>query len=824
MTIENKGPGGSSSFGGNINKRLDEVRQQAAARQAAQLEAFEKKAHAEAQAKLEPAGDKAAVTGDAANPETSTITGPKGDQAITPAPSDVPFVLDNNHAALAGQPEDVRNAVATLTALSDRLAGSPAERTAAIAEALTSDPPLQQQLAALQKLPPEFKQLADEELAALNQAATPQALASMLKSQVDFKDLDGDTVGTLAKLAGTTQDPALRGELGSLATEAMNAGAITADKLQARPELGQFLLITKDAPDPAVRGQVQDTLRSVVNQVMDRQIGAGEKFNFDSIGKLQDAAKDLDAIAGAAGLKDAIGPAAKEVGQARFPHDDGGFSVGDFASDIGGAVGDVSGTALQVAASGVDGAGQLAGGAVEGATNVAADGLEVVHLDGEADALREKGKDAAASITDATDKASEVLDVAGTFAKDGLSGGAERLADDLIGPQIPAFKDQVDGFTGMLTNRLDRGDSVFINATVSAEVSEGAEIGFEVNGKGAKAEAGEKATASLTGGATLGRNPDGTISLTLELGGKAGVEETAGVKADLGAAKASVEAEAGISAEGKGKVTFKFDPTKPEDVARLKQFTEPQNVLAGSNPVGAVLITGPAVQDAMKNNLESTEFGGQVGANVGVKAQVDVGSITAKAGIEANAALGEKVKNNRDGSQEVTVFVRGGVSASASVGEKHTGLEAGATVGANGALGLTVKTDPNGQIVGISGEADGDVGAGVGSHDTTTVTHTLTPAGLAEANKRIAAGASPLTAFLDLQNQPGMSSASKRSTHTDDASLDFSAGADLFVGVDVGIDITVGHSKSKVEQLDPAASSLTQDVVQSGQGARIGVS
>ncbi|MDB5097105.1 MAG: hypothetical protein JWM80_1526, partial [Cyanobacteria bacterium RYN_339] len=69
-------------------------------------------------------------------------------------------------------------------------------------------------------------------------------------------------------------------------------------------------------------------------------------------------------------------------------------------------------------------------------------------------------------------------------------------------------------------------------------------------------------------------------------------------------------------------------------------------------------------------------------------------------------------------------------------------------------------------------------------------------------------------AFLDLQNQPGMSSASKRSTHTDDASLDFSAGADLFLGVDLALDVTVGHSTSTVTQLDPPASSLTQDVVQ----------
>jgi hypothetical protein len=797
---------------GNGGNAFDQLKQQLAAqakaREAEELKKFEEKARAEAaekQAKL--AADQAHVTDGAAQ------VGPTGAQAIAPSPDGLPPVLDANHASLAGQPDDVKAAVATLTRLSDGLAGSPAERAAAIAEALASDPPLDQQLGKLHGLPPELQQLADEEVATLKQAATPQELTRLLAGQVDFKDLPPDAVNQLARLAGTTQDADLRGQLGALGAEAMSAGALSADALQAHPELGQFLLINKDAPDDALRGQVQDTFRTVVNQVLDRQIGAGNAFGFEDLGKLKAAADDLNALAKAAGLQDAMGPATKQVADVRFPHGGGGF--GDFVSDVADVAGNAGGTVLHAGASVVDTAGQGIGAATEGAANVAADGLEAVHLDAQADAVREKGKDVADGVRDKTDKASAALDVAGSLAEGGVTGAANDLADHLMGTgQIPAFKDQVDGFTGLITNRLDRGDSVFINATVSADVKAGAVIGAEANGKGAEASAGEEASASLTGGATLARDPDGKLSLTLELGGQAELKEKAGAEGNIGVAKASVEAKAGFAAEGKGKITLTFDPTKPDDVARLKALTEPQNVLAGATPIGAVTITGPAFKDAMDHNLSSTELSGQAGVEARGTVKASVGSLTAKAGLEANATLGEKVKTNRDGTQETTVFVRGGISDSFGVSEEHTGAGASVGVGANGALGLTVKTDASGQIIGISGEADGDLGVDVGSHTTTTVTHTLTPAGLAEANKRIAAGDSPLAAFLALQDQPGMASASKRSTDTDDVSLDLSGGLALGVGADFAIDITVGHSTSRVEQLDPPASSLEQDVVQ----------
>ncbi|MDB5102110.1 MAG: hypothetical protein JWM80_6531, partial [Cyanobacteria bacterium RYN_339] len=683
MGIENKAAGKPTGPSALPAHGLEELRRQAAIEQAAQLEAFAQKAHAEAQAKA--AGDRATVGGEAASPEQSAITGPTGDQAITPAPADLPPVLDAGHASLADQPQEVKNAIGRLTSLTDGLAGTPAERVKAISLALVSDPPIQQQLEVLKSLPPEFRQLADEEIAALNQAATPQELAKVLEKQADFKDLDPLTVFRLATMVPTTQDPALRHELGALGAEAMTAGFITAANIEANPELGQFLLLNKDSSDDQQRGLVQETFRAITNQLVDRQIGAGNKFSLDNQLPEENVLQDRETILARAGIDDAILPAFEDVLEQRsMPTSD--INAFDIADEGANVTGDITGTLAQGAAVVVDVGSNAVADGTEAAAHTTADLLEDVGQEGLAADVREKADGFTDTVRDTASKVVSGLEVGGAFLKDGVSGGMEELANKLLGDESKEFGGQVDGFTGLITNRLDRGESVFMNATITAEVSEGAEIGFEVNGKGGKAEAGEKAKVSLTGGATLGRNPDGTLSLVLEVGGKAGVEETAGAQVDLGAAKASVEAEAGLSAEGKGKMTFTFDPTKLEDVALLKQFTEPQNILTSGDPVGALVITGQAIQDAMATHLTSTEFGGQMGADVGVKAKVSVGSITAKAGIEANAALGEKIKNNRDGSQEITVFVRGGVSASASVGEKHTGLEAGATVGANGAL------------------------------------------------------------------------------------------------------------------------------------------
>jgi hypothetical protein len=390
----------------------------------------------------------------------------------------------------------------------------------------------------------------------------------------------------------------------------------------------------------------------------------------------------------------------------------------------------------------------------------------------------------------------------------------------------------------------------------NAEVSFGAQLGATVNDQvGAKAGAGAFVGAKLTGGATMGRNPDGTISLTLEATakGQAGVKAVA--KGELGdSTKTSVEAKADAEATGRGKIVLKFDPSKPDDVKRLKALTEPtpaKMVAAIANPLAAAVIEGPALKDAMDHNLASTEFGLEVGLEASAKAEaVFAGKNLARAGIDASAVAGEKQKDNADGTKETTTFLKAGATANITAANFRTKLGARETFGVNGAASVTVKTDKAGNIVGLSGEEDVQAGfgasgqerravdglhgpkkaeaaqgsvtqtqkfAGVNSNDVQTVTHTLTPQALEIAKQRIAAGEPALSVFLDLKGQPGMSTASKLTVHTTDFSVGFQVDLKVAAGLSVGGKLSVGKSHATFEQLDgPPPSSLAQDLSQEG--------
>lgn len=531
--------------------------------------------------------------------------------------------------------------------------------------------------------------------------------------------------------------------------------------------------------------------------------------------------------------------------------------VADFAGDVAKDVADLAGDAVNVVTDVAADAARLTGEATGAVANAVIDttgqvvgaGLGAVGADGAASAVRAvsdlvgdaaqagfelQGKvvggalDIAGNVVDGTlDAAGSVvdtgLDVVGAVVAEGPLGAAEKLADGVLGPEVPEFTGQVDGFTGIVTNRLDRGDSVFVRGEAGAEVGVGLFAG-----------------AKLTGGAVLGRDPKGLITLSLEVGGEleGGVKAEFGAKAgtSLASVGAKAEASASLTAGAKGKVNLKFDPDKPEDLARLKALLEPSPLelaAAAANPLAAAALSGPALQDALDHNLASTEVSGTVGGKAGAKASADVGPLAAELGVGADAVLGASHKLNKDGSTETTLYVKAGLKASASATVKGLGTGGEAGAGVDGVIAVKVKRDKDGNITGIAGEQDGRFSAnaglihkdktktdlkegehglkgtkssaGAGHSVTTTVEQELNAAGLAEAKDRLARGESLISVFLDLNDEPGKFTETRTTTETDAAS--FGLGFEFAVGAKLGLNakVTVGKSHTTSERDDAPA-------------------
>ncbi|MFN3431299.1 MAG: hypothetical protein ACK46X_15255, partial [Candidatus Sericytochromatia bacterium] len=262
-----------------------------------------------------------------------------------------------------------------------------------------------------------------------------------------------------------------------------------------------------------------------------------------------------------------------------------------------------------LAGKGIDLAADKAGEGVKKVTGLAADGLDAVGADGAADATRAAGEGLAAGadkVGDLGQRAAELqgkvsatvtglpfgvgadlvqgvggaantgLDVAGAVASDGPMGAAETLANETLGPEKAEYAGQIGGVTGLIANRLGNGDSVFIGGKVDGEVGLGANAGLRAGAVGASTKSGLFVGAEGKGAATLGRDKDGNLTLTGEFGGgvEGGVQSES--EASLGAGvAATAEAEAALKGVGRAKVTLTFDPTKPDDVARLQAILEP---------------------------------------------------------------------------------------------------------------------------------------------------------------------------------------------------------------------------------------------------------
>ena len=711
----------------------------------------------------------------------------------------------------------------------------------------------------------------DGPLRAPGSPAEVQALTARLGT-LDPAELSKQDLQTLASLRGV-KDPALQQALDGVAKQILNTpGAANSRAVAENPAIGKLLAPLGKSGDADTRRQLADTVRGWVTASLNQNL-AGKEGKAGVEAAMKGFREDLRALARDTGMGEVLQTAVQES----LERNKGAIEdvaekgkkwwqkLGDFVGDVVGDVADFAGDLVKDVA-------DLAGDAVDVVTDVAADavragseltgraanavidttgqvvgaGLDAVGADGAADAVRAasdvvgdvaqagfelQGRitggalEIAGDVVDGTlDVAGSVvdtgLDVAGAVLAEGPMGAAEQLADGVIGPEVPEFAGQIDGFTGIVTNRLDRGDGVFVRGEAGAEVG----VGVFAGGK-------------LTGGAVLGRDSKGMITLSLEVGveGEVGLKAEFGAKAGTSLAAAGAKAEASISAVGtaKGKINLKFDPDNPADAARLKALLEPtpgKLVAAAVNPLAVAALSGPALSEALKENLVSTEVGGSVGVKGGAKAGADLGPLAAELGVGAEAVLGGSVKLNRDGSTETTMYMKAGAKASASATVKGVGAGAEAGAGADAVIAIKVKKDADGNIIGISGEqdgrtstnaglihkdktkiglADGEQGlkgtkssAGAGTSVTSTVEQELNEVGLAEARQRLAAGENVLSVFLDLNDDPGKFTEVRTTTETDSASFGF--GAEFAVGAKLGLNarVTVGRTHTESERDD----------------------
>jgi hypothetical protein len=518
--------------------------------------------------------------------------------------------------------------------------------------------------------------------------------------------------------------------------------------------------------------------------------------------------------------------------------------VTDIAGETVDAVTDAAAAGIK---QGADLAGDLANAAIDkagqganAAANLAADGLEAVGAKSAADNTRQAGKvaehvaDVAGNVANkvidthgqvvggavdiagnigkgalqtAGNTINTVADGAGMLVAEGPMGAANALADKALGPEKAEYAGQVDGFTGVITNRLGKGDSVFLNVEAGAEVGVGAFAGAKINGAG-----------------VLGRDGEGNITLSLAVGGSAEVGVSAETGASVNGVGAKADASASLTGQAMGKINLKFNPDDPKDAARLQALLEPtpaKLVGALTNPLALAAPSASALKDAMANNLTSTELSGSAGVSAGAGAGVEIPGAKLKAGIDGEALAGATRKMNTDGTNETKYFFKlsGKAEARASAGN------VGASGRAQGSMleSFAVKTDAQGNIIGMKSESSRNgststgagVGKGFGAEGEGKVTKTetaLNAQGLAEAKRLMDAGKSPLEAFSQASDKPENVELVKTTMETDSYTVGVN-GKVAVAGVKVGVDLTATIGKTHTESTridEPSAEDLNQ--------------
>jgi hypothetical protein len=492
--------------------------------------------------------------------------------------------------------------------------------------------------------------------------------------------------------------------------------------------------------------------------------------------------------------------AAKKFVEAKPPEEQRGF----FARAAGWVtheVGHVVDKGLDLAGDGIKAVAHYEAGVV-------ADALHAVGADKAARTVQATGDKAGAFIDGTLDKighgAGAVLEVSGTFLAKGGPAAAEEMAEKTLGPQKPEYKDQLAGVVGSFTNRMAKGDSVYV--ALSGKVTVPSELlGFP------NVAGGVKVAASLK------RAQDGKIQVILsgEAAASAAYEASAKAKGSITVlgnkfgAEAGAVARAGVEGSASAELTLSFDPNKPEDVARLHALLDPPKASA-ENPGALGLDTGKALADAMKHNFQSVEVGARFGVAAEAQAYADAGKLDAEGqgvakgamatgaelGLTLKAGVGASMKRDRDGNVTTKVRLDGSVEGKAALfadGGKAGMAQAGGKAGTDRDEAFALTKGPDGKIKDLAIESTQVNPQGT---KTEVLTKRLSPAGLEAANRLIAGGASPYQAFRQLEQQPGMLEFAQKTTTKDNFTL-FAANFEVTLGakaeVDVNLSVGQGH-------------------------------
>jgi len=467
---------------------------------------------------------------------------------------------------------------------------------------------------------------------------------------------------------------------------------------------------------------------------------------------------------------------------------------------------------------GLDAVGGFGKALLEGGGVLAGAGLRGAGADGLALLAEKFGQGTGAALgaqAEALGKGlNDTLDVAGAFAEGGRDPAAELAAYKTMGAPDPAYVGEIDGALGSFTNRLSKGESVFLSlgakATLPAEA-----LGFP------------NVEGGVTASAALKRTEDGKIALVIsgEAAASANYELSAGFKAKLTVlgtkvvgAEAGAYVKGGIEASASAELTLSFDPKNPADVARLRAILEPGEVSA-TNPGAMGLNAGRALKDAMDQNFGSVEVGGRFGASADAKAYAELGVLEGKggtkkdgagagieAGLSAKGGLGLSMRRDRDGSTTQKFRVDASLAGSANLFAEG-GRAGAAMLGGKASTDLdeafVVKRDRAGQVIGLGVES---TTAAAGGARTEVLTKQLTAAGLATAQALIARGATPYEAFRAAEHTPANLAFEKETTTRSTFTiLAATFSASLGAKAEIDVNLSVGSGMERVEQLDAAA-------------------
>lgn len=441
--------------------------------------------------------------------------------------------------------------------------------------------------------------------------------------------------------------------------------------------------------------------------------------------------------------------------------------------------------------------------------------------------------DVAKGVLQTTGEIADVaLDLGATVLTEGTFAAAEKAADKAIGKEIPAYKGQIDGFTGILTNRLDRGEAVMIKGEGNVEIGA---VGLYGNAK-------------TTGAATMGRDADGNITIKVEVAQEVegGVKAEFGFEGQIGSVEigASGEAKAGIVGQTGAAVTLKFNPNNPADVARLKALIEPkgdQTSVAGLNPANLSL-DPKALQEAVTTNFDSVEITSAVGIRGSASVEGEAATVSAMLGLSAEGFLGSKIKINADGSKETTVFMRGEGTLEGGLSEGTSNISAGGKYTREEVRSYTITESKEGKVTNITDSTSSQVSKGFGVTQnlgegagrnvlkerqgnktlgdtfenngaggtaergngvTTTVSEKLNDAGQKLLAERLEKGEAPITAYNALMKAPANKVTETVTSTSNQFSYGFGATVSLgAVKVGLGTKVTVAKTKDVTQVVD----------------------